>query len=103
MMTYCKVDTLQILWTLNCEHGFIQGISFDKLCGSDDNIEEEEKSNVWSHIVSCWTTPDGDFEFVKFGLEQLLAWLPVEWLHDNRERGYFDVTLPKELTLDGSL
>ena len=102
-MKYCKVDTLQIIWTHKYEHGFIRGISVDIVSGSDDNSEEVEQSNNSCHIVSCWTTPDDDLEFVDFGPEQLLARLPVQWLDDNRGRGYLDVPLPKELILDGSL
>jgi len=97
-MKYCKVDTLQIIWTHNCEHGFIRGISVDIVSGNDEgSSEEEENSNNSCRIELCRTTPDDDLEFVEFGPEQLLARLPVEWLDDNRERGYLAVPLPKEL------
>ena len=42
---YCKVDALQIIWTRNCEHGFIRGIFVYIASGNDDNSEVEEKPN----------------------------------------------------------
>lgn len=100
MMQYCKVDTLQIIWTHNCEHGFIRGISVEIISGNSDGdyaSEEQEDSNNSCRIVSCRTAPDDDLEFVEFGPEQLIARLPVEWLDENRERGHLVVPLPKEL------
>lgn len=69
---YCKVDTIQVVWTHNCEHGFIRG--FDLILGDD------EKTFSLSS------------EFIEFGPEQLLARLPVEW--ETSERGHLLVPIP---------
>jgi len=106
MMKYCKVDTLQIIWTHNCEHGFIRGISIEIVSGKDDGNSNDnsggtseggEDSNNSCSIVSCRNTPNDDLNFVEFGPEQLIARLPVEWLDKDRERGYLALPLPKEL------
>lgn len=100
-MRYCKVDTLQIVWTHNCEHGFIRGISVDIGGGvgtiGSGSANREVGSNNVCHEVSCRTTLDDDLEFVEFGPEQLVARLPVEWSDEECEHGYLAVPLPDEL------
>ena len=100
IMKYCKVDTLQIVWTHNCEHGVIRGISVEIGGGGtigSGSANQEEGSDSSCHDVSCCTTPDDDLEFVEFGPEQLVARLPVEWLDEGCERGYLAVPLPDEV------
>jgi hypothetical protein len=62
---YGRVETIQLVWTHNCEHGVIRALPLSLLeAGENDRqvlkIEEEE-------------------EFVEFGPEQLVAKLPIIW------------------------
>ena len=61
---FCAVETMQIVWTHNCEHGFIRGLAV-KINSDDCKVE----------VIS-------PLEFVDFGPEQLVARLPVEWIDD---------------------
>ncbi len=75
---YCAVETMQIVWTHNCEHGFVSGlaVTIDEMTGD----------------VSVKNDP---LEFVDFGPEQLVARLPVEWMND--EDAKLLVEFPKQL------
>ena len=61
---YAKVDTIQIVWTHNCEHGVISGMRMDKRDGA-------------RLVVGA--------DFVQFGPEQLLARLAVDWDSEGNE------------------
>ena len=63
-LAYAVVDTLQLVFTHNCEHGWIYGSALER-DGSDGALRP----------------PDGD-AFVQFGPEQLLARLDGEALGD---------------------
>ena len=76
-LEYCVIETLQVVWTHNCEHGVIRGIAV--------TIDPESRE--------VELTPD--LEFVDFGPEQLVARLPVEWIDDDRAKLLVD--LPNEL------
>ncbi len=62
LFNYAQIDSLQVVWTHNCEHGVIRGFAAQidhdalKILVSDDMIE--------------------------FGPEQLVARVPVEWEND---------------------
>lgn len=86
---YCRVDTLQIVWTHNCEHGFVRGIAVD--VGDDGN-----GSGGGVIVVEQSVGGDGGLVFVEFGPEQLVARLPVDWA-EGGERGSLLVPLPEEL------
>jgi hypothetical protein len=75
---FCKTDSLQVVWTHNCEHGFIRG--FDLILGDDRK------------------TVSMSSDFIEFGPEQLLARLPVEWSTD--ERGFLLSPLPPILSTE---
>lgn len=77
---YCVVETLQVVWTHNCEHGFISGLAID----IDLNSKKVE-------VIS-------PLEFVDFGPEQLVARLPVNWLDD--EEAELLVDMPSKLLND---
>ena len=62
-LAYAVVDTLQLVFTHNCEHGWIYGSALE--CDSDGSLRP----------------PDGD-AFVQFGPEQLLARLDGDALGD---------------------
>lgn len=61
---YCMVESLQVVWTHNCEHGVIRGYS----------ILPEEEDNVFQ--------VDPNWNPVEFGPEQLVARLPVDWVNE---------------------
>ena len=58
---YCMVETLQLVWTHNCEHGVVRGYAI--LPGNEDDLLQVDPT--WNPI--------------EFGPEQLVARLPVEW------------------------
>ena len=62
-LAYAVVDTLQLVFTHNCEHGWIYGSALE--CDADGSLRP----------------PDGD-AFVQFGPEQLLARLDGDALGD---------------------
>jgi hypothetical protein len=61
---YCMVESLQVVWTHNCEHGVIRG--FSVLPGEEDGVLKVDPT--WDPI--------------QFGPEQLLARLPVNWTNE---------------------
>lgn len=58
---YGIVDTIQVVWTHNCEHGYIRGMRV--------SINYEENT---VHVIE-------PLEFIDFGPDQLYARVPVEW------------------------
>ena len=74
---YGIVDTIQIVWTHNCEHGFIRGMKVD--------IDHE--SGKLSIVEP--------FVFIDFGPEQLVARVSVDW--ENENNGSLKSPLPLEL------
>jgi hypothetical protein len=74
---YCAVETIQLVWTHNCEHGFIQGMAV--------NVDADSST---VEIIS-------PLNFIDFGPEQLVARLPVKWISDDEAE--LLVSLPSEL------
>jgi len=71
---YAKVETLQVVWTHNCEHGVIRGTAM--------TLREEEQANDDSSTRRQLLVVDPTDEgggLVEFGPEQLVARLPVQW------------------------
>ncbi len=60
---YCMVESLQVVWTHNCEHGVVRGYSV--FPGKDGIFQ----------VDSTWDP-------IEFGPEQLLARLPVSWVNE---------------------
>ena len=58
--SYAVIDTIQVVWTHNCEHGVLRGLQIE-LCG-------DRRAKLVEPL----------FE-VQFGPEQLIAKIPVEW------------------------
>ena len=65
---YCCIETIQLVWTHNCEHGVLRG------CRLHPEIADD------GSLISF--SMDPDYEQVEFGPEQLLARVPVEWTND---------------------
>lgn len=68
IIRFMKVDTIQLVWTHNCEHGVING--FDVNCSTIGAIE------VGNHFV---VTDD----YVQVGPEQVVARIPTVLMEDN--------------------
>ena len=64
---WCQVDTVQVVWTHNCEHGVIRGIRLQTTKTKKDII----------------IRPVEPLDFVEFGPEQLVARVPVEWKNND--------------------
>ena len=60
---YARIDTIQIVWTHNCEHGQLRGIQLN-LVQDDDTYKFVESDPMID---------------IEFGPEQLLARVPVSW------------------------
>lgn len=56
---YCKIETIQLVWTHNSEHGVLRGFA----------LEHESNESSLLHLTD---------EVIEFGPEQLLARIPVE-------------------------
>ena len=76
-----KMETIQVVWTHNCEHGVLRGYAVKLF---DDDCDQ-------STIVYD-TSENGDLEVVEFGPEQLVARLPVEW-DDSIDQGISQMKL----------
>lgn len=57
---YAMIETMQLVWTHNCEHGVLRG------------LEVEISADGTAHLVE----PLSELEF---GPEQLIAHIPVDW------------------------
>ncbi|GFH54461.1 hypothetical protein CTEN210_10937 [Chaetoceros tenuissimus] len=75
---YGIIDTIQVVWTHNCEHGFIRGMKV-VLDG------EGKKLSILQ-----------PYEFIDFGPEQLYARIKeIDWI--NEHEGCLSMSLPSEL------
>ena len=79
---FCRVETIQIVWTHNCEHGVVRGLAVDLLEEEEDGGGEPQKQYL------SLRTPLDD---VEFGPEQIIAricnvvWAPNS--HDDDSDG----------------
>ena len=60
--SHSLVETLQVVWTHNCEHGVIRGW---KLEPENGILQQQQQADL-----------------IEFGPEQLIARIPVEWTQD---------------------
>lgn len=67
---YARVETIQIVWTHNCEHGVIRGVALEPVF-CQDSLPVLKVSD----------------EQVEMGPEQLVARIPVEW-NDSLDEGH---------------
>jgi len=65
---YLKVDTIQLVWTHNCEHGVING--FDVMCSAFGTVE----------IGNQFVVTD---DYIQVGPEQVLARIPAVLMKEN--------------------
>ncbi|EEC47348.1 predicted protein [Phaeodactylum tricornutum CCAP 1055/1] len=68
---YAQVETIQLVWTHNCEHGVVRGLALELV---------HDKDNADSPPIFV----RHQFDQIEFGPEQLLAKIPVEWVNDSQ-------------------
>mmetsp|Transcript_18921 Transcript_18921/g.40961 ORF Transcript_18921/g.40961 Transcript_18921/m.40961 type:complete len:83 (-) Transcript_18921:2898-3146(-) len=77
-----QVDTIQLVWTHDCEHGVING--FDLLIANGDDPESFNGAvEMGSHLVT-------NDDYISCGPEQILARIPAismnqKWRDNERE------------------
>ena len=59
---YCRVETIQLVWTHNCEHGVLRGLAVDLLEEGDNDEQQGQHLSL--------RTP---LDEVQFGPEQIIA------------------------------
>lgn len=88
---YCRVETLQIVWTHNCEHGVIRGFPLEPVGREQQQKEQEEDTSVYLKFVVDLEDP------VEFGPEQLVARLSgIQWdeMDKNQQQLVATFTVP---------
>jgi hypothetical protein len=71
---WAKMDSLQVVWSHNCEHGVLRGIVLKKVKSKQNDLALELRQ----------VEP---MEIVEFGPEQLVARVPVQWQNEEQTRG----------------
>eukprot|EP00980_Cylindrotheca_fusiformis_P001218 scaffold328_cov130-Cylindrotheca_fusiformis.AAC.32 len=66
-VAFAKIDTLQVVWTHNCEHGVVRGLQVEL-------VNNKQQIRVVRPL-----------EPVEFGPEQLIARIPIESWNENEE------------------
>jgi hypothetical protein len=74
---WAKIDTLQVVWSHNCEHGVLRGIVLKK-----EELDQQDGTFWQFYQVE-------PMEMVEFGPEQLVARVPVQWENEEQTRGQF--------------
>jgi hypothetical protein len=75
---WAKIDTMQVVWTHNCEHGVLRGIALYEAKDNEDDDDNVGKVDDTTGRILRLAESD-PLEFVEFGPEQLVARIPVEW------------------------
>ena len=78
IIRYARIETIQLVWTHNCEHGVLRGIEV-KVSDSDSEIADNNPSA--SRVI----VPTMPLVEVEFGPEQLVARIPVLWDEEKDE------------------
>jgi len=66
-LAFCRIETIQLVWTHNCEHGVLRGMELVLV------RKEDDETNSSSNMLKA----TGDV--IEFGPEQLIARFPVVW------------------------
>jgi hypothetical protein len=83
IIRYAKIETIQLVWTHNCEHGVLRGVEVNIATSTDNPL----RRNI---VVPTMPLVD-----VEFGPEQLVARIPVTW-EEEQDEGVLQVVLPFE-------
>jgi hypothetical protein len=83
--SYARMETIQIVWTHNCEHGVLRGVELElEAQVREDDSSESRTAQFFREAVPL--------EPVEFGPDQLVARLPVTW-NDETNTGISAVPL----------
>ena len=94
------VDTIQIVWTHNCEHGVING--FDITINTNEHKHESSTYNeVNGAVVNVGSTFVIGNEYVQCGPEQVVAKIPITRDSDKNEFVSLVQFLPNNEILTG--
>lgn len=74
---YCLVDTIQIVWSHNCEHGVVRGFGLTTAVDNDNNNNNNDGNKATILRVADFDT------MIDFGPEQLVARIPVQQQSDD--------------------
>ena len=88
MVRYMQVDTIQLVWTHDCEHGVINGFDLVVAANDDDDDVSSEESGVIVGKGSYFVINED--EYIQVGPEQVLARIPTtsseqNWKDSDRE------------------
>jgi hypothetical protein len=92
-----RLETIQIIWTHNCEHGVLRGIAVKVL---DDDDGSGRCRNTVGYDYDGDDGGEQIMTMVEFGPEQLVARLPIIW-DDSVDQGV--VVSEEKMVLDPSL
>jgi hypothetical protein len=73
-LRYCYIDTIQVVWTHNCEHGVLRGIELVPQSSIDASTDSTKRNE--NGVIVLQSTG----EMIEFGPEQLVARIPVDWM-----------------------
>jgi hypothetical protein len=76
-VAYCSIETIQVVWTHNCEHGVLRGMELVRVNNNDN----------YSNVLKATG------KMIEFGPEQLLARIPVEWIEKDESRTSLEALL----------
>jgi hypothetical protein len=85
---YARIETIQLVWTHNCEHGVLRGIHVDVVDRDHQQVGEEDDSTTRRQRIVILKP----LEEIEFGPEQLIARLPTTW-DETLNEGYSTVEL----------
>jgi hypothetical protein len=80
---FCCIDTMQVVWTHNCEHGVLRGEEMIPVENTDhlvNIIHESDAAATTSAGSGLLPILQSTGRMVEFGPEQLTARIPVEWI-----------------------
>jgi hypothetical protein len=91
------VDTIQIVWTHNCEHGVINGFDVRVITNNDDPTCDQSSGD----IVEIGSVFDIGDQYIQCGPEQVVAKIPTS--KDVERAAHISLAqfLPDEEMLDG--
>ena len=96
-LEWAKIDNLQVVWSHNCEHGVLRGISLKEkevLHSNDNNDDDNKDNNDRNHRRHlCQVEP---LDIVEFGPEQLIARVPVVWEDDQETKCHTAVSIDND-------
>lgn len=69
----CRIETIQIVWTHNCEHGVLRGLAMDLFEHGNDNFKSNENGGGDDEKEQQCLSLRTPLEDVEFRPEQIIA------------------------------